>query len=86
MYNMVMGKIVTATEAKNNFGELIYSVTTKENTVTITRHNKPIAKIVPITPPKKRKKSLLLTKKEILALEKATSEFRETFKFSFKGL
>jgi len=80
-----MYKTITATKAKNNFGEIINSVTTKGNSVTITKHNRPIAKIIPISPPstKKLKETLVLTKSEIEKLEKATLEFRESFKFSF---
>ncbi len=80
-----MLKTMTATEAKNNFSEIIDSVHAKGNTVTITRHNRPVAKIVPVSPALKKapKKAFILSATESKKLEKGIKEFRENFKFSF---
>jgi prevent-host-death family protein len=80
-----MNKVMSATKAKNNFGEVIEEVYVKGNTLTIERNKKPVVRIVPIEPKptKKTTPSLKLTDKEYEKVLEGAKEFRKTFKFSF---
>lgn len=80
-----MNKTISASKAKNNFGYLLEEVYVKGRSITITKNNKPVAKITPVysheltnsTP------SLALTDKEYDRVKEGVKEFRETFKFSY---
>ncbi len=79
-----MIKFINATQAKNNFGDLLTEVYVKGNTVNITKRNKPIVKVEPIySDRKKGKNTLAISEKDALLMEKGVKEFRTTFKFSF---
>ncbi|KKS16749.1 MAG: hypothetical protein UU77_C0019G0002 [candidate division WWE3 bacterium GW2011_GWC1_41_7] len=80
-----MAKTISASKAKNNFGYLLEEVYVKGKSITITKNNKPIARISPIysyeqTDPTP---SLSLTDSEYKKVIAGVKEFRETFKFSY---
>ena len=76
---------MTASKAKNNFGYLLEEVYVKGNSVTITKNNKPIARISPvydydnINPTE----ALSLNDNEYEKVKKNMEKFKESFKFSF---
>ncbi len=76
---------MSASKAKNNFGYLLEEVYVKGRSVTITKNNKPIAKIAPIYNYGKTKfaPSLSLSDTEYDMVKKGMKEFRKTFKFSY---
>jgi len=80
-----MVKIITASRAKNNFGYLLEEVYVKGNSVTITRNNKPIAKISPVYGYENAtiKPALNLSDKEYKKVKAATKAFKDSFKFTF---
>ena len=76
---------MTASKAKNNFGYLLEEVYVKGNSITITKNNKPIAKVSPVydcdnTHPTT---ALSLNDKEYENVKKNSKKFKESFKFSF---
>lgn len=52
MYNIAMEKTVSSAYARSNFADILRAVEDGE-TVTITRHNKPIATVSPSKPAEK---------------------------------
>lgn len=82
---MFVSKTISASKAKNNFGFLLDEVCIRRNPVTITKNNRPVAKVTPIYnyASIKTKPSLHLSDKEYEKVKKGTTEFRKTFKFSY---
>lgn len=80
-----MIKNISATKAKNNFGNVIDEVYSKGNTINIYRNNKPVAKIVPIYTYEldQEKKPLVLSDKEYEKVKEGMKEFRENFDFTY---
>ena len=78
-----MKTYVSATEAKNSLGRILNDAHSSGKPIIITRHKKPIAKIVPVYSPIKTTSTLKLSDNECKKLEKGTKEFKSTFKFSF---
>ena len=80
-----MNKVMSASNAKNNFGYLLDEVYVKGKSITITKNNKPIAKMTPIYSYERvaPSPSLSLSDKEYDKVKKGAKEFRETFKFSY---
>jgi len=70
---------VTATYAKNNFGELMDTVIKKRIKVTVNRGKKPAVVISPAF----NDYEFNLTDEEIDRLEAGMKEFRESFKMGF---
>ncbi len=70
---------VTATYAKNNFGELINSVISNNSRILVNRAGRPAVYITPVPD----KFELNFTDKDIKGIKKGMKEFRESFKFSF---
>ncbi len=70
---------VTATYAKNNFGELMNTVITKRIKVTVNRGNKPAVVISPAY----NDYELNLTDEELDGIEAGMKEFRKSFNMGF---
>jgi len=78
-----METYISATEAKNNLGRILKEAHSSRKPIIITRHKKPIAKIVPVYSPARMTSTLKLSDSECKKLEKGIKEFKSTFKFSF---
>lgn len=80
-----MNRTIPASKAKNNFGALIEEVYVRGNSVTITRNNKPVARVSPIynSVNAKPTPALVLKDKEYETVKKNMEKFRKDFKFSF---
>lgn len=78
-------KIMSASKAKNNFGYLLEEVYVRGKSITITKNNKPIAKISPVYSYENTniEPALSLNDNEYKKVKKNMDKFKETFKFSF---
>jgi prevent-host-death family protein len=82
-----MNKTMSASNAKNNFGMLMEEVYLNGTVVTITRNNKPVAKVVPVynydDSTNKAESALRLNDEEYKEIKKAVRKFKKSFKFSY---
>lgn len=70
---------VTATYAKNNFGEMIDRVIFTKKRILVKRAGRPAVYVTPVL----NDFDMNLTGEEFNKLEKGMKEFRDSFKFSF---
>lgn len=70
---------VTATYAKNNFGELIDRVIVTKKRILVKRAGRPAVFVTPVTD----SYELNFSEKEFEELKRGTKEFRKSFKFGF---
>jgi len=70
---------VTATYAKNNFGELIDRVITTKKKILVKRAGRPAVFVTPVV----GNYELNFTEEEFMKLEEGVREFRKSFKFNF---
>ncbi len=70
---------VTATYAKNNFGEMIDRVISTKKKILVKRAGRPAVYVTPVI----NNFEMNFTADEFDKLEKGMKEFRDSFKFSF---
>ncbi|KKR67659.1 MAG: hypothetical protein UU09_C0024G0002 [Microgenomates group bacterium GW2011_GWA2_40_6] len=70
---------VTATYAKNNFGEMINRVISTKKRILVKRAGRPAVYVTPVL----NDFDMNLTSEEYKKLEDGMKEFRNSFKFSF---
>ncbi len=70
---------VTATYAKNNFGEMINRVISTKKKILVKRAGRPAVYVTPIY----NDFEMNLSASEFEKLEKGMKEFRDSFKFNF---